>query len=802
MAKKFGGFTEQQKEVLARRMGYDGPIDQFGKFLQSSPAHQQKFLSYETKAKQMVEGAAPQQPKPQASFAEGGAVTTTTPAPTTNWAGNRVTAEMINNPSSITPQVKVDEMATTTDQFIDPTSGQVQKSPAVTAATTAPTAQVAPVATTPAPKVQTASVAPAVASATQGMTAATGTVSDKAQMDAAQGKMSEGAMASAATVDPKFIDKVTTGQLQVSPEQLATPAGQNAQAIKAEVAQAGPLVDAVAQTGVVQANELPEPALIREQDMAQAQAITSSGLSTDATAVAARLEKFTVDNETLAKAMQGEVNSLDTVQGQLSELMKSFNDGTPAWAAGAIRAANAAMASRGIGSSSMAGAAIVQAAMESALPIAAQDAQVFQQMNLQNLNNRQQVALANAAAQQGLQLQNLNNEQQVALQNSANSFSLQSQNLSNVQSVVLANAQIKAALQGQNLSNQQQSNLATAARFAEVSNINLNNRQQTALQNNANSLSVNLANLGAKQQAYITNANLAASLQGQQISNEQQTAIQNAARFSEAANINFTAEQQTKLHNSALMQTIGLAELDAKQATTLQNAANLAQMDMANLNNRQQAAVQNAQAFLQMDMANLDNEQQMNLFKSQSIVQSLFTDQAAENASRQFNATSQGQTDQFFASLTTQAQQFNASQSNAMEQFRAGQTDSVNMFNRQMNDAAEQFNASNRLVIDQSNAEWRRAVTTANNATVNEANRINAQTESNMTLTAYNNLMQRERDFYSFAFTAGENTLNRANELALAKLGISAADREASASRSAGMWSAVGSLGAALISRW
>lgn len=54
-----------------------------------------------------------------------------------------------------------------------------------------------------------------------------------------------------------------------------------------------------------------------------------------------------------------------------------------------------------------------------------------------------------------------------------------------------------------------------------------------------------------------------------------------------------------------------------------------------------------------------------------------------------------------------------------MEQFKAGQGDSVNMFNRQMNDAREQFNASNRLVIDQSNAEWRRAVTTANNAAVN-----------------------------------------------------------------------------------
>lgn len=203
-----------------------------------------------------------------------------------------------------------------------------------------------------------------------------------------------------------------------------------------------------------------------------------------------------------------------------------------------------------------------------------------------------------------------------------------------------------------------------------------------------------------------------------------------------------------------------------------------------------------------MDLANLDAEQQMTMFKSQSIIQSLFTDQAAENASRQFNATSQGQTDQFFANLKTQVQQFNVAQTNAMEQFKAGQGDSVNMFNRQMNDAREQFNASNRLVIDQSNAEWRRAVTTANNAAVNEANRINATTASGMTQAAYNNLMQRERDLYSFAFTAGENQLSRANELALSKLGINSSEKIASNESKSSTWAAVGSLAASLITKW
>jgi hypothetical protein len=200
-----------------------------------------------------------------------------------------------------------------------------------------------------------------------------------------------------------------------------------------------------------------------------------------------------------------------------------------------------------------------------------------------------------------------------------------------------------------------------------------------------------------------------------------------------------------------------------------QDAATFSQFELTNLNNRQQARLQNAQSFLQMDLANLDADNQMNMFKSQSIIQGLFTDTAAENATKQFNATSQSQTDQFFASLSTQVSQFNAAQQNAMSQFNTEQTNTVGMFNRQMNDARDQFNASNRLVIDQSNATWRRSVTTANNESANEANRINAQQATQLTLAAYNNQMQRERDFYSFAYEASENAKGRAHEMVMAK---------------------------------
>jgi len=197
-------------------------------------------------------------------------------------------------------------------------------------------------------------------------------------------------------------------------------------------------------------------------------------------------------------------------------------------------------------------------------------------------------------------------------------------------------------------------------------------------------------------------------------------------------------------------------------------------MDMANLNNRQQAAVMNAQSFLQMDMANLNNQQQTELFKAQQTVQSLFTDQAAENAARQFNATSQNQTDQFFANLQTQASQFNTSQANAISQFNAGEANVMEKFAAEMMNQRDQFNAQNRLVIDQQNAQWRRQVATADTAAINRANEINATNLLNISNNAYNDLWSYYQDSMEYAWNSAENERGRLMDLTLAKLEIDA----------------------------
>ena len=175
-----------------------------------------------------------------------------------------------------------------------------------------------------------------------------------------------------------------------------------------------------------------------------------------------------------------------------------------------------------------------------------------------------------------------------------------------------------------------------------------------------------------------------------------------------------------------------------------------------------------------MDMANLSNQQQTELFKAQQRTQSLFTDQAAQNAARQFNATSQNQTDQFFQNLGQQANQFNATQQNSQAQFNAGQANTVQRFNAEMNNQRDQFNAQNQMVIAQANAQWRRQIATADTAAVNRANELNANAVLDISKTAYDNLWNYYSDTMEWAWTTGDNEAERQAKLAVAHINAQA----------------------------
>ena len=420
----------------------------------------------------------------------------------------------------------------------------------------------------------------------------------------------------------------------------------------------------------------------------QVQAPTTRTLQTGEAISGSAVDMATVKAETNFAAATGVPSTDATVQGQLTQLMTDFEGGNPpTWAAGAMRAATAAMAQRGLGASSMAGQAIVQAAMESALPIAQMDA-------------------------------------------------------------------------------------ATFARFEEQS---LSNRQQSAM-------------FAAEKRAEFL---------GLEFSQEFQSRVANASAIADIANLNFNASQQIALENANLAQTVDLNNLNAANAKIMSDAAAMSQIELTNLNNRQAAQVENAKSFLQMDIANLDNTQQTSLFKSQQLAASLLSDAAAENAASQFNASSQNQTDQFFANLSAQVAEFNNEQSNAMNRFNAGEANAIAEFNATQQNLRGQFNAQNGLIIEQANADWYQKIATTDNAAINQANRDAAAQANNMTTLGFGAYMQEVRDLMSYAWQTANNDADRATNLAVAKVSGDAAEANAKASRSSGLWTALGTVVAA-----
>ena len=630
----FKAFKPSGMEKIARAMGYQGNMQGFQDFIAQDPMRQQRMQQFTNQAVQMARGGI-------VKMQEGGTTTTeTTPTETPP-------AEETPPPSPNIGDITVDRMST----GALPAGGK-------TVASTTPISQDQLITTGTGELDPRSSISTAVADTTQADVVQEKQANKMEASQSADGVQTalQATQAAQGTVDPRA-EVVASQQAKSSVGDLSAAQG------------AGILMDNPVQ------REIQDGELI-------------SGV-----ADAEKAAKFTEE----IQSAQATPTQQATVQGQLEGLLQQFEGGnTPAWAAGAMRTVKGEMARRGLSASSIAGQALVQAAMESALPIAQADASVTAQFEAQNLSNRQQRAM-----------------------------------------------------------------------------------------------------LAAQQRA---------TFMGMEFDQAFQARVQNAGRIADVANMNFTADQQIALENSRIANTMNLQNLSNSQAMVMAEAAALSQLDMANLNNRQQAAVQNAQNFMQMDMQNLSNRQQTEMFKAQQRIQSLFTDQAAENASRQFNATSQNQVDQFFANLQSQTSQFNTSQSNAQNQFNAGQINTVERFNQEIANQRDQFNAQNQLVIAQANAQWRRQIATADTAAVNRANEINAQAVLDISNQAYNNLWQHYADTMEWAWTSAESELDRRNTLAEQQLENDGVIKQSEINKAASNGRAVGNIltefGTAIIGKW
>ena len=143
----------------------------------------------------------------------------------------------------------------------------------------------------------------------------------------------------------------------------------------------------------------------------------------------------TASSGSMATAATETLDPKATVQYQLGEIMSSLESGTPmpAWAAPQVRKVSAVMQARGLGASSMAAAAITQALMESGVQIASADANKYAAIQLQNLGNKQQAALQNAATVAAMDKANLSARLQGAVTEAQAVLSVDLKNLDNKQ---------------------------------------------------------------------------------------------------------------------------------------------------------------------------------------------------------------------------------------------------------------------------------------------------------------------------------------------------------------------------------
>jgi hypothetical protein len=311
-----------------------------------------------------------------------------------------------------------------------------------------------------------------------------------------------------------------------------------------------------------------------------------SGAAADATKAA----KFTeqIDAATATPSEKA------TVQGQLVGLMEQFEGTTPPpWAAGAVRLANQQMAARGLSASSMAGQAIIQAAMESALPIAQADAATQAQFEAQNLSNRQQKQMLAAEQRAKFLGQEFDQEFQTRVLNASKISDIANMNFTADQQVQLENARAVQTMNLENLSNRQAMVLAEASALANLDMGNLNNRQQTAVQNAQNFLQMDLANLSNQQQTAIfkTQQNIQAMLTDQ--------AARNAAM-----QFNAQSENQANQFYDNLNSSINMFNSEQRNAQERFNAGQVNAAEQFNAEMKNQREQFNATNQLVVDQSN------------------------------------------------------------------------------------------------------------------------------------------------------------------------------------------------------
>jgi len=563
--------NQRLNEAVARKFGYNGPADSeaVDKFLMSKP----ESIATVRRALNIM--------KPTTAMAEGGDTETTatttpvepddvptkTPEELAKEEQDRIDEQnktigeksytAVADPTSLVTKTPVQKIDTTdTGQKIDSTTGQIS----ATVPTVSPTTAQVTTATTP----------------TEDLTPATATTT------------------SAQTKTEKALEEITVPTMEVGEKSLVEAVTKDPEKMT------GLGIEDIKQITSPTQVVAPNKRVIKEEEL-----ISGSAVDMAAVKEATDIEAATADPSKKA-----------TVKGQLDELMDDFEGGaTPPWAAGAMRAATAAMTARGLGSSSMAGQAIIQAAMESALPIAQQDAQVVAQFEAQNLSNRQQTALFAAQQRADFLKLDFNQEFQARVTNAAKISDIANMNFTADQQIALENARLTQTANLANMSAVNAKVMADAAAMSQMDLTNLSNEQQAAVQNAQNFLQMDMANLNntqqtsmfkaqAIQQALLTDVAAENAAKQFNATSKNQTNQFMASLNSQVSQFNTTQTNAMNQFNAGETNAISKFNAEMKNQRDQFNATNTLVVAQANAQWRQNISTLNTAAENEANMAN------------------------------------------------------------------------------------------------------------------------------------------------------------------------------------------------------
>ncbi len=537
----FKGFKPSGIEKIANAMGFQGDQKQFQQFLQENPDRQAEMMRYQDIARKMVEGGYVKKMQEGGDAPETGGT-----KGITDVAAGRVTDPKLPEGAKVDPF----GIPTDSDQFMDADSVMLGD---------APTGDVTTVGTT------------------------------KARAD-----LPGFDFGIAMPFDPRQegIDPVMGGDVELTPEQRKELEDQATgkhrvyknydprAKITAQASTKSMVGDLTAAEGV--AHVIDSPAK-RELE---------AGEIVEPVANAEKAKKFTEE----VQAATATPSEKATVAGQMKTLTEGFDaTNPPPWAAGALRGVMAQMQARGMATSSVAGQAMIQAALESALPIASADASTQARFEEQNLSNRQ--ARAMLAAEQRAKFLGMEFDQgfQAKVLNASKVSDIANMNFNAEQQVILENSRAVNTMNLANLSNRQALVMAEASSLANLDIANLNNRQQAQVENAKNFLQMEMANLSNKQQTELFKS------QSMQTALFNDQAAENAAKQFNATSQNqtdqFFSNLKTQVSQFNAAQQNAHAQFNAGEKNAMEkfNAEMQNQRDQFNSKNRLVIDQNNAQ---------------------------------------------------------------------------------------------------------------------------------------------------------------------------------------------------------------